>query len=281
MQIKDIHLPPISTNHDTESGFEFPTGNLEHLALVFQARVCMKKGDYAGALEPLTKMLEMDLYTDLEIAVMNRAHDFVTRAECYTHLGRFAEAEADLAQVGQYASLSTEWRLDVPMGLLQQLQGKEALSLREAANRGEPFALLLLNEPESPLPPNPEWRILPIEERIKALMAGRHYTQAIAEINQMPPAALSCSTSSTSWIAARAACYALRGNDAQAILDYDEAHDMCFFAQHNLEKAVVYARAGQKEDALKLLEKEKPFFGYYSQPQELLLTLLRLQFETN
>ncbi|HSX10311.1 MAG TPA: hypothetical protein VLF94_01145 [Chlamydiales bacterium] len=257
--LSDIEYLLPTLNEDTFNDTVWgETQFLECQLLASQYQLSLKQGDFHQAAETLTKLIEFtkrtkehhsfDLYTFYEM--------HLERARCYVLAKEYDAALDDIAWISAHAPLRVEQQLQSTEALIQLMQGnKDPLALHAAAAHGDLIALLLLNEPENPSRANPEWALLvPPSERIKQLLAERHYAQALELI----------SPENTSYIcegdqlAAAGVCYALQGNWVQALKNLTEANHR-FGARYTDELALVYSMAGFKERALKVLDHPAEF----------------------
>ncbi len=218
----------------------------------------MKRGDYTKAIESSTQMIETGKQTSknpLQFSVndFNRLHQ--KRAHAYIMAKDYDAADNDLQWVEQHASLSEGNEMEVLRGMVQLLQGKDPTLLQKQAGKGNLLAMLVAGMQENTEPPKTEWMLLSREERIQKLIQGRHYEQAIEELDKMDLNSENWTQiEEGKWSALKGVCYALRGNYLQAIRQLKQ--NTTPFTENHERLAIVYTKAGQKERAEKELGKQ-------------------------
>lgn len=263
MEIKEISdisylLPPMTTETEFTDSTEDSAFWLDYMILSMEYTRSMKREDYVKAADQATQMMEFikeHCAIDSDGSQFSMLH--IQRAHAYAMAKDYDAALSDLQWVEHHAPVDTSNQVEVCEGVIQLLQGKDTPLLQKQAAKGNRLALLLANAPENLEPPKTEWLILPIEERIQKLAEGRHYGLVIEEIEKMDINSYNRwwnSTGENDLLALRGACYALRGNYLQAINSYKNRS--YYYPEYNKELAVVYTTAGEKERALKALDKQ-------------------------
>ncbi len=263
MEINEIthFLPPISTETEETSFGAGREERLDLMAYAIEFKRQMIKENYPAAIDAATHILDI-LKEHPELITWKPDESIANirgqRAFAYFMGGNYEAAGKDLQWIEAHADLSTERQAQKLRGIIEYLAGKGTALLEAAANRGDLMALLVLNQPENTTPPKTEWLNLNQKDKIQKLIEGRHYASLIEEINQMEfpnHRWFSEDSEERNYLALRGVCHALRGHYELAVQDLDSA-DRLWFQRHGFEKALVYAQAGQKEDALKILNKE-------------------------
>lgn len=263
MEIKEISdisylLPPMTTETDSTDSTEDSDLYMDYIIFSMEYTRAMQKEEYVQAAEFATQLIELAKEHPFRYGSLNDQFIMMRaqRAHAYVMAKDYDAASNDLQWIDQHAPVFAGNQVQVFEGVIQLLQGKEATLLQKQAAKGNRLAMLIANTPENLEPPKTEWLMLPREERIQKLVEGRHYGLVIEEIEKMDiESYMWCNTTSDQdWIALRGACYALRGNFVQAINSFK---DQEYSHEYNKELAIVYAMAGQKERALKALDKQR------------------------
>jgi hypothetical protein len=222
----------------------------------------MKKKQYREAADAATRLIEL-IEQNPRFAGPWREQQFTElygqRAVALALNKDYDAALGDLRWIETHAALSTGYEVQTMIGFIEILQGKEGEALKIPAAKGNPLALLLLQAPENKEPPKTEWLLLSPEDQIRKYVERGHYAQAIEALEKYDLVSTYGSyRSDPDWLALRGVCYALRGNWVQAAKDLTEAHERSFRGYPN-ELALIYAMAGHRDRAIKILDKRTYF----------------------